>query len=153
VEFLIGQCSLPVPGLAEKRPSVIVGDRILVKHHGSPKPHWWEGYVHVVRLDDVGLRFDNKFNAFKGQKFDVRFCLNRLTIRRMHQALDAGNMKLISRILFPQEQDIGRKPSSTTIAMVNPANRDVQNNLPQMLAVTAIRNLRPGSAPFIVFGP
>ncbi|PVF97087.1 P-loop containing nucleoside triphosphate hydrolase protein [Serendipita vermifera] len=144
---------LPVPGLAEKRPSVIIGDRIWVKHHGSPKPHWWEGYVHVVRLDDVGLRFDNKFNAYKGQKFDIRFCLNRLTIRRMHQALDAGNIKLNSRILFPQEQDIGRKPSGTTIGMINAVNHKVRKNPPQMLAVTAIRNLRPGSAPFIVFGP
>jgi hypothetical protein len=44
--------SLAVPGLAEKRPSVIVGDRILVKHHGSSKPHWWEGFVHKVRLND-----------------------------------------------------------------------------------------------------
>ncbi|CAG7847798.1 Probable RNA helicase SDE3; AltName: Full=Silencing defective protein 3 [Serendipita indica DSM 11827] len=143
---------LEVPGLAEKRPSVIIGDRILVKHHGSPKPHWWEGFVYKIRLNDVGLRFNNKFNAFKGQRFDVRFCLNRLTLRRMHQALDSGG--LCERLLFPSEEHIqNRKPSPGTIQTLNMVNRNISTNPAQSLAVTAIRNLSPGSPPFVVFGP
>lgn len=146
-------CSLKVPGLAEKRPSVIVGDQILVKHHGSAKPHWWQGIVHHTRLNEVGLRFNNAFNAFKGQLFDVRFCLNRIPLRRMHQALDVGPASS-SRLLFPEEVHIkNRKPSPGTVATLTPFNRLVGQNLPQMLAVTAIRNLLPGSPPFIVFGP
>ncbi|KIJ63043.1 hypothetical protein HYDPIDRAFT_41313, partial [Hydnomerulius pinastri MD-312] len=39
---------LEVPGLAEKRPSVLVGDRILVHKHGAPEGQWFEGYVHFV---------------------------------------------------------------------------------------------------------
>jgi helicase MOV-10 len=145
-------CSLTVPGLAEKRPSLIIGDKILVKHHGSPKPHWWSGFVHIVELDRVGLRFDPTFNAFKGQKFDVHFKLNRLTLRRMHQALDSGGPT--PRLLFPKEADIkSRKPSQGTIRTVTPVNRYIGNNPQQMLAVTAIRNLQPGSPPFVVFGP
>jgi helicase MOV-10 len=139
--------------LAEKRPSVIVGDKILVKHHDSTKQHWWEGYVHEVCLDKVGLRFNNKFHAIPRQKFDIRFTLNRLPIRRMHHGLDAGNTTIIPRLLFPQLRDVNGRPLDTAVDTLNPANRDIGRNPPQMLAVTAIRNLRPGSAPFIVFGP
>ncbi|KAG8819128.1 hypothetical protein FRC17_010599, partial [Serendipita sp. 399] len=143
---------LPVPGLAEKRPSVIVGDRILVKHHGSPKPHWWEGFVHVVRLNDVGLCFNDGFKPLNGQKFDVRFCLGRLPLRRMHQALDTGGY--LSRLLFPTDVDVkNRKPSEGTIRMITTMNKLIGENPQQRLAVTAIRNLSPGSPPFVVFGP
>ncbi|KAG8834962.1 hypothetical protein FRC17_006265, partial [Serendipita sp. 399] len=143
---------LQVPGLAEKRPSVIVGDRIWVKHHGSPKPKWWEGFVHVVRLNDVGLCFNNGFKPLNGQKFDVRFCLGRLPLRRMHQALDTGGY--LSRLLFPTDVDVkNRKPSEGTIRMITTMNKLVGENPQQRLAVTAIRNLSPGSPPFVVFGP
>lgn len=142
-----------MPGLAEKRPSVIVGDSFVARPHGSPESKWWEGCVHEVKQNDVVLCFDHKFHAFKGARFDVRFCLNRFPLRRMHQALDRGSTSINMRLLFPQETQINKKPSLATIEKLNPANRDIGSNLPQMLAVTAIRNLRPGSAPFIVFGP
>jgi len=70
----------------------------------------------------------------------------------MHQGLDAGG--LTPRILFPKETDVkNRKPSAGTIKTLNPITRNIGQNPPQMLAVTAIRNLQPGSPPFIVFGP
>ncbi|KIM34476.1 hypothetical protein M408DRAFT_325872 [Serendipita vermifera MAFF 305830] len=146
-----GLYSLKVPGLAEKRPSLIVGDKILVKEHGG-KPRWWSGYVHRVELETVGLRFNPGFKPIKNQKFDVRFTLNRLTLQRMHLGLDTGG--LAPRLLFPSEADVkNRKPSEGTIKTLNPINRLVGQNPPQMLAVTAIRNLLPGSPPFVVFGP
>ncbi|KAG8917571.1 hypothetical protein FRC00_013438, partial [Tulasnella sp. 408] len=74
-----------VPGLAEKRPSVIVGDRIKVRNHKQRTEHWFRGFVHVVEQLQVGLKFAPSFNSFRGQKYDVRFELNRLTLRRMHQ--------------------------------------------------------------------
>jgi len=40
---------LPVPGLAEKRPSVIIGDTIAVKKSGGADDKWFEGHVHYVR--------------------------------------------------------------------------------------------------------
>lgn len=144
--------SLEVPGLAEKRPSVILGDRILVKPHASTKPKWWQGYVHRVGLTEVGLRFNKDFSAFKGQRVDVRFCLNRSVLRRMHQALDSGG--LCERLLFPTSKNVlNPKPSSGTLKALNPINRVVGNNPPQRLAVSAIKNLRPGSPPFVIFGP
>ncbi|KIM34474.1 hypothetical protein M408DRAFT_325870 [Serendipita vermifera MAFF 305830] len=143
---------LIVPGLAEKRPSLIVGDQILVQHHRSARSNWWRGYVHEVQLDRVGLRFHVNFKPLKGQKFDVRFELNRLTLRRMHQGLDVGGQS--PRILFPQDAHVqNHKPLDSTIRSLNPFNRYIGQNDPQMIAVAAIRDLPPGSPPFVVFGP
>ena len=145
-------CSLAVPGLTEKRPSLIVGDQILAREQGSIGDGWWRGYVHVVELESVGLRFERSFSALSGQEFEVRFELNRLTLRRMHQALDVGTMS--RRLLFPQEEHIkSSRPSEDDVISLNPISRSVGQNYSQQLAVTAIRNLQPGSPPFIVFGP
>ncbi|KIM34475.1 hypothetical protein M408DRAFT_325871, partial [Serendipita vermifera MAFF 305830] len=144
--------SLLVPGLAEKRPSLIVGDRIIVKHRDSPKYEWWRGYVHVVELDSVVLKFNNAFRHIRGEKFDVRFEINRLTLRRMHQALDVGGTS--PRLLFPKDEHIlSTRPSESVVNLLNPIHRPVGQNYSQMLAVTAIRDLAPGSPPFVVFGP
>lgn len=147
----INNFSLNVPGLAEKRPSLIVGDRILLRQHGGP-PRWWSGYVHKVELHRVGLRFHHGFRPLRGQKFDVRFTLNRMILQRMHQGLDSGGLN--PRILFPTEADVkSKKPSEEKIRTLNPINRLVGQNPSQMLAVTAIRDLPPKSPPFVIFGP
>jgi helicase MOV-10 len=62
----------------------------------------------------------------------------------MHQALDTGASQ--ARLIFPKDEHVkNRKPSEGTIQTLNPVSRNVGNNPPQMLAVTAIRNLRPGT--------
>jgi helicase MOV-10 len=144
--------SLNVPGLAEKRPSVILGDQIRVRHTGG-KEYWWGGYVHKVKQTEVLLRFDPRFNAYKGQTFDVRFTLGRTPLRRMHQALDvAWNPP---RLLFPDHDDVQLDaiPTPTEISSLRPFNRILDSNPAQMLAVTSIVNQKRRSVPFIIFGP
>ena len=124
----------------------------MVREHGSTKPKWWEGFVHKVELRRVACGFNPRFEPLKGQKFDVRFCLGRLPLRRMHQALDAGGSP--ARFLFPKEAHLkSDRPSQDVIETFVPFNRGVGRNPPQMLAVAAICNLPPGAPPFIVFGP
>jgi len=145
--------SLTVPGLAEKRPSVIVGDKVLVKNHGSQSTSWFSGYVHKVEQLRVGLRFSNRFNSFPGQKYDVRFCLGRIPLRRMHQALDSSFFP--PRLLFPFDAHVIKKrpPTAREVGALNVIDRKIGGNDMQKLAVTTIRNLEPGSPPFVVFGP
>jgi helicase MOV-10 len=79
---------------------------------------------------------------------DVRFCLNRLPLRRMHAALQAGVAD--PRIFFPEKAQVsatGRFKALTTF------NRLIGSNPPQMLAVAAILTLPAGNPPFVVFGP
>lgn len=145
--------SLTVPGLAEKRPSVIVGDKVLVKNHGSRKTSWFSGYVHKVEQLRVGLKFSKDFNSISGQKYDVRFCLGRLPLRRMHQALDSPFSP--PRLLFPFDAHVIKNwaPTTQEVGALNAIDRKIGGNKMQKLAVTAIRNLEPGSPPFVVFGP
>ncbi|KIJ29274.1 hypothetical protein M422DRAFT_188705 [Sphaerobolus stellatus SS14] len=145
---------LPVPGLAEKRPSVIVGDRILVQNAtGRPGGHWFEGFVHRVHLNDVDLKFHSAFNSYRGQKYNIRFKLGRLPLRRMHQALSTAFTS--PRVLFPSEDDLRGKevPTERQMEKIRPVNRLIKTNPPQLLAVATILNMPLGSPPFVLFGP
>ncbi|KAJ6572149.1 P-loop containing nucleoside triphosphate hydrolase protein [Mycena capillaripes] len=144
---------LQVKGLEEGRPCVIVGDFILVKNTGVADGPWFEGRVHKVHQTHVSLRFDEKFSTYKGTKFDVKFTLNRLPHRRMHQALT--NSFKESRFLFPRAEHISRnqRVSASQRDSVTPVNRRIAEDPEQFETVAAILHQPPGSPPFVVFGP
>ena len=144
---------LEVEGLAEKRPSIIVSDKILVKNYNSERDYWFEGCVHKVHEKTVDLRFNPSFNSYRGQKYYVRFDLNRLTYRRMHQALTTAFNA--PRVLFPTTEHLGvlSVPTSRIIQTIQFVDRKIGDNPPQRLAVAAILYRLPGSVPFVVFGP
>ncbi|KAG1732662.1 RNA helicase [Suillus paluster] len=143
---------LNVPGLAEKRPSVLIGDRFLVQKHGAAEGRWFEGHVHVVRQESVGLQFHCSFRDWsQQQRYTVRFKLNRISMRRQHQALGAGLAS--ERFLFPQEAHILPLGSPPGVGPITPFNPLIATNPPQLQAVKSILLQKPGSAPFVVFGP
>ncbi|KXN81885.1 Putative helicase mov-10-B.1 [Leucoagaricus sp. SymC.cos] len=141
---------LAVPGLAEKRPSVLIGDRILVRKQTDAEGHWYAGHVHVVRKEEVGLVFHQTFRGWSTtQKYHVRFKLTRIPLQRQHQAL--ATVFTESRILFPRSSHL----SMISIPQVIPRTVDklIQTNQAQLQAVSSIVAAAPGSLPFIVFGP
>ncbi|KAK2465577.1 hypothetical protein APHAL10511_002469 [Amanita phalloides] len=141
---------LEVPGLAEKRPSVLIGDRILVQRTDATKGHWFSGAVHVVRQREVGLRFRESFSGWRlGQTYNVRFKLNRLVLQRQHMAMDTAFSQ--DRVLFPERGHI-QSPRLTN-SQIKAFNPLIQKNAVQLRAVTTIVNSPPGSIPFIIFGP
>ncbi|KAM6492610.1 P-loop containing nucleoside triphosphate hydrolase protein [Amanita muscaria] len=139
---------LDVPGLAEKRPSVLIGDRILVRHSDAARGHWYAGGVHVVRQREVGLRFHESFPWRPTQTYTVRFKLNRLIMRRQHMAMDTAFSQ--DRVLFPEAHHVRSQSGGGAIKTINPL---IQKNALQLKAVTGIVNSPPGSVPFVVFGP
>jgi len=163
--------SLPVPGLAEKRPSVLVGetnmdvvllffswpdippgDRIFAQERGARDGRWFEGHVHFVRKAEVGLRFHGSFGRYsESTTFHIRFRLNRIPLRREHQALECSFNE--ERVLFPTKEHLSlvtRPAKDTSIKLYNSLLSD---NPPQLQAVTSILSQRPGSPTFVVFGP
>ena len=55
--------ALNVPGLAEKRPSLVRGDQLLVRKvqiDGSLEKTMYQGYIHRVELNEVFLKFSAK---------------------------------------------------------------------------------------------
>ncbi|KAJ3556290.1 hypothetical protein NM688_g2107 [Phlebia brevispora] len=144
---------LKVAGLAEGRPSVIVGDMILVRHAGDETGVWYEGCVHELTGISVFVRFNAKFKGFKGTKVDVKFVLNRLPDRRMHQAVVSPFNP--PRLLFPTPGMTAglRCPTSRDTGGISLVDRNLAQNEEQLQAIAAITLRPPGSVPFIVFGP
>ncbi|KAF5322682.1 hypothetical protein D9619_001136 [Psilocybe cf. subviscida] len=143
--------SLPVPGLAEKRPSVLVGDRILVQEEGATDGRWFEGHVHVLRQAEVGLCFHSSFARYgEGRKFQVRFKLNQIPTRRQHQAMDTVFAE--ERVLFPTIEHLPQKRPISNGPM-KLFNSLISTNPRQLQAVASIVHSSPGSLPFVVFGP
>ncbi|KAL5476887.1 hypothetical protein ACEPAI_3073 [Sanghuangporus weigelae] len=144
---------LEVPGLAEKCPSVIIGDRFFVKKSGSPDSPSYEGFVHHVENRFVLLQFHKKFSDkwSIGQTYDVQFDLNRLVFRRMHQAVTRPSEG--SRTSFPS---LSQELQPAPVAFVNklrPYDSKIRDNEPQLRAVASILHMSSGSVPFVIFGP
>jgi helicase MOV-10 len=139
---------LSVPGLAEKRPSVIIGDTVLAQINGSVDDKWYEGHVHYIHETEVGLRFHQSFNKHAMQQLDVRFQLNRVTLRRQHQALCANNYA--AHLLFPSPTHVALSQSELSITLYDPK---IANNRRQFRAIKHILSLPSTSGPFIIFGP
>jgi len=127
-----------------------------VRIQGStPVDRWFEGYVHFVKQMEVGLRFHSSFNYRKGQLCDVHFELGRFPIRRMHQAMDRPF--LFDRVLFPNASHFGAitPPTLTEVQTTRRTvvNRLIADNLPQLTAISAIKNRKSGTPPFVIWGP
>ncbi|KAF7224131.1 RNA helicase Mov10l1 [Nothobranchius furzeri] len=92
---------LKVLGLAEGRPNLNIGDRVLLK-----KPECngvmleYISYVTEINDEDVSLRVNSDFQRnYVGEPLDVEFTYNRLTMRRCHFALE--QTRHFWEILFP----------------------------------------------------
>ncbi len=100
-----GLYKIQVPGLAEKRPSVLRGDLVRAKLHQSyddtmyPSPLLniicfehisYDGFAHFVNLEDVRVSFHSNIHPLveSGMPFDVQFTFSRTPIKHYHRALD-----------------------------------------------------------------
>ncbi|QRV83270.1 RNA helicase [Ceratobasidium sp. AG-Ba] len=142
--------SLNVPGLLEKRPSVIVTDLVVMKaSHASHRGPIHGGYVTQVQQSDLILRMHETFSNTTNQLWDIRFTVNRLLLRRMHDSV--GKAQPLKRMLFPEEahrkQLMGGSRSNLRL------DRRVASNYQQTLAIRQIVAQSPGDVPFIIFGP
>jgi helicase MOV-10 len=120
-----------------------------VQKQGETVGHWFEGRVHVLHKEEVGLRFHGSFGWTAAQRYNVRFKLNRIPMQRQHQAMDSAFSQ--ARVLFPSKTQLPRTPYARTgLQLFNPI---LATNPPQLQAVNAITHQAPGSAPFVIFGP
>uniref|UniRef100_W5NEM5 RNA helicase n=1 Tax=Lepisosteus oculatus TaxID=7918 RepID=W5NEM5_LEPOC len=93
---------LEVPGVAEGRPSVTVGDKVLLKKllSGGVQVEYI-AYVTEISEEELTLRVNSDFQrSYMGEPLDVEFTFNRLTMRRCHCALEQSR-HLGETVLFP----------------------------------------------------
>ncbi|KAJ8952961.1 hypothetical protein NQ318_006578 [Aromia moschata] len=149
--------SLEVPGLAEKRPSVIVGDMIDIRVHDDHTAY--RGVIRRVNDKTVDIAYLDKelMEFIQGNptiELDVRFIMGRLPLERMHQAVDRTFVNQMVPCLFPNEDLVRRRvPQPFTILDPEFFNRKITTNREQKTAVVKILNDTAMGYPYIVFGP
>lgn len=141
--------SLEVPGLSEKRPSLVNGDFIFVKL-ATDDEAWksYQGYIYRVEAEEILLKFDPQFHRFHRDSnlYKVQFTYNRLSMRRLYQAVEASAC-LGRDLLFPSALSKMRpgQPKAPT-----PICSDL--NEEQTMAVDMIF-VRKGGPPYVIHGP
>ncbi|KAJ1548020.1 hypothetical protein HK096_007020 [Nowakowskiella sp. JEL0078] len=138
--------SIKVPGLAEKRPSILFGDRIFIKPSDTKSKTEWEGFVHSIQELRILVKFNPSFNSIftKEANFDIRFSFSRTPIRRMHFGI-LECMKLPKEVLFPSQIPVAKK-----------IIKKIENSGLNPIQFEAVENIvcrTNGTLPFIVFGP
>ncbi|KAI8475548.1 MAG: P-loop containing nucleoside triphosphate hydrolase protein [Monoraphidium minutum] len=144
---------LQVPGLAEARPSVMLGDRLYVKRDAERRE--WEGYVHAVERDQVLLRFSPQFHRehVGGARYRVRFSIKRSTFVFMHEALAlARDGQLAPQLLLPSGVACGGAAPAKK-SLPEPSWLNPNLNEEQRAAVRAVLRGAHAPAPYLVFGP
>eukprot|EP00062_Callorhinchus_milii_P006769 gi/632947662/ref/XP_007889162.1/ PREDICTED: putative helicase Mov10l1 isoform X2 [Callorhinchus milii] len=124
-DFLI----LEVPGLAEGRPSVTIGDRLLLRSPGYEETTvCYSGFVAQVCEEEIMLKFHSTFQqTYKGEPLDVEFTYNRTSIRRCHFAVEQA-FHLGEAVLFPERVTLQAPQVITTWKDIDLVLRDENEN-------------------------
>ncbi|KAH7924379.1 P-loop containing nucleoside triphosphate hydrolase protein, partial [Leucogyrophana mollusca] len=145
---------VPIPGLGEMRPSVLIGDYILVKRpQDLPDDVSFKGRVHKVHQEGLSVHFSTEFNTYRGKVFNVRFLVNHMPWQRMHAAVTTPEKP--QRLLFPEPSHVrgARVVVQGDTLPFEPLNPLIAQNPEQVQTVAAILSQPPGSVPFVIFGP
>ncbi|KAL5712554.1 RNA helicase [Ranunculus cassubicifolius] len=142
--------ALEVPGLAERRPSLVIGDFVLAKPSiGGPDDgvNPFQGYIHRVEADEVFLKFARELHLLhqEGTLYNIRFTHNRVNMRRLYQSVQNAE-KLADELLFPS-QTSRRSIKSTPVVPLSPCL-----NMEQMTSVEMILGCK-GAPPYVIHGP
>ncbi|XP_052781179.1 RNA helicase Mov10l1-like isoform X2 [Mya arenaria] len=140
---------LQVPGLAEGRPSVLIGDSVYLTDPADPDGPCFEGFVHETFKDEVLLKFNPNFQrSYTGKDYNVVFTFNRGSLRKCHRATEMAK-GLGEKTLFPAH--LQARPAQWLSQKVKWFNQ--QLNARQRAAVTRILQGQGRPLPYILFGP
>eukprot|EP00069_Balaena_mysticetus_P000571 bmy_14630T0 len=132
---------LEVPGLAESRPSLYAGDKLILKtQEYSGHVIEYVGYVTEIHEEDVTLKLNPEFEqAYNSEPMDVEFTYNRTASRRCHFALE--------QVVYLGVKVSGA-PKAREKEFFNPLLNENQK-----LAVRRILSGDCRPIPYVLFGP
>ncbi|GAB2294816.1 Probable RNA helicase sde3 [Dionaea muscipula] len=143
--------TLVVPGLAEKRPSLVHGDSIyagLAAGDADEAVVYYEGCIHRVEADEVLLKFNDDFHKMHSDEnlYNVRFSYNRVNMRRLYQAVEAAD-QLDNKILFPSLSAQKRRITPSRMVPITRTLNEQQINAVEMVIGCT------GGSPYLIHGP
>ncbi|XAR54698.1 RNA helicase [Bertholletia excelsa] len=97
--------TVEVPGLAERRPSLVNGDQVyakLVSENVREATGPYKGHIYRVEAEEVHLRFDKVVHLHHndGNLYNVQFTYNRNNMKKLYQATEEAE-SLETEFLFP----------------------------------------------------
>ncbi|XP_021920403.1 putative helicase mov-10-B.2 isoform X4 [Zootermopsis nevadensis] len=159
LEIVSDKClKLEVPGLAERRPSVLKRDLIYIKEFVG-RDEWactqYECLVAdvtdtYIRICDFDSKLMESLESNPDLRFSVRFTLNRFPFYVMHQAIDQLVDKGMFHAVFPTDLNFPVLRIKGHIEFINPL---IETNPEQQKAVENILLGTSRPAPYIIFGP
>ncbi|XP_057961607.1 probable RNA helicase SDE3 isoform X2 [Malania oleifera] len=140
--------ALEVPGLAERRPSLLIGDFIFAKlvSQCADNSTYHQGSICRVEADEVLLRFPKKFcmSHRNGNLYSVRFTYDRLNMRRLYQAVQVAET-LDKGFLFPSQLSNRRSIKASSVVPYTSVNKE------QLTCVEMILGCN-GAPPYVIHG-
>ncbi|XP_075974584.1 putative RNA helicase armi isoform X1 [Anticarsia gemmatalis] len=93
---------IEVNGLAEKRPSLMEGDQVIVKNIWDNELPSYEGIIHSIKGSLVLMKFHPLFHeTYSGSDVSIQFQVHRSVFRRAHHAINLAICNLGADVLFP----------------------------------------------------
>lgn len=143
--------TLEVPGLAEGRPSLLLGDRVIVKYAGQRSSPKYEGFIHEIRAAEILLKFNNDFHdSYEHQYVDAQFYFNRTPLRRCHQAIEHA-LNMDEETIFPKKVEEKEPLVKMTEDKMKFFNLNLNER--QKKAVHRILSACGRPTPYVLFGP
>ncbi|XP_027163224.1 probable RNA helicase SDE3 [Coffea eugenioides] len=141
--------AIEVPGLAERRPSLIHGDFVFVEpayQQRNGLNFQYQGSIYRIEADEVLLKFGKDFHMqnHPGSFYNIWFTFNRINLQRLHQAVESAQYLDID-FLFPSQL----KEQSSNGMPVTPFT---SLNQQQLQAVEKILSSE-GAPPYVIHGP
>ncbi|XP_071936827.1 probable RNA helicase SDE3 isoform X2 [Coffea arabica] len=141
--------AIEVPGLAERRPSLVHGDFVFVGpayQQRNGLNFQYQGSIYRIEADEVLLKFGKDFHMqnHPGSFYNIWFTFNRINLQRLHQAVESAQYLDID-FLFPSQL----KEQSSNGMPVTPFT---SLNQQQLQAVEKILSSE-GAPPYVIHGP
>lgn len=148
---------LEIAGLAEGRPSLLRGDRLIVR--SDNRSSYYEGYIYEVREKDILFKLHEQLHTtlMDGLRFTVDFMSSRTPFRRSHHGvLQFKERAGVKEIVFPLYNHDKPGPLVRLRHEENETNFPCFNtklNVYQRRAILNVLRAESRPAPYIIFGP
>ncbi|CAG9796479.1 unnamed protein product [Diatraea saccharalis] len=145
--------AIEIKELAEQRPSLIKGDRVVVKDDWNPSSPLYEGFIHMIKGDLVLMKFHQRFHeTYLGSDVSIEFHNSRSVYRRCHQAINLSLSNLGPNVLFPSR--IFPRPNQVSQERVDQIqwfNQSLNEGQKAAVLNILVGECRP--LPYCIFGP